>query len=199
MRLTTVRLYGQLGARFGRIFRFALDTGSPVEAMKAIASQVPGFAAELCGSEQRGVRYAVFAGRENIGADHLADSCRDGQIRIAPILTGAKRGGLFQVVIGAALIGLAAANPAFLAATGAFSAAGVGAMGVSLALGGIVQILSPQQKGLSAKDSPENGASYNFNGPVNTRAQGNPVPIGYGEMIIGSAVISAGIYAEDQT
>ncbi|HCW20974.1 MAG TPA: phage tail protein, partial [Achromobacter sp.] len=53
-------------------------------------------------------------------------------------------------------------------------------------------------RGLSTRDSPDNGASYNFNGPVNTSAQGIPVPVLYGRMIVGSAVISAGIYAEDQ-
>ncbi|MNS78223.1 Bacteriophage lambda tail assembly protein I [compost metagenome] len=71
-------------------------------------------------------------------------------------------------------------------------------MGIAMAMGGVVQMLSPQQKGLSAADSPENGASYNFNGPVNTSAQGNPVPLLYGRMIVGSSVISAGIFAEDQ-
>ena len=65
-------------------------------------------------------------------------------------------------------------------------------------LGGVAQLLSPQQRGLSAKDGPENGASYNFNGPVNTTAQGNPVPLLYGELIIGSATVSAGIYSQDQ-
>ncbi|HHH1307693.1 TPA: tail assembly protein, partial [Yersinia enterocolitica] len=39
---------------------------------------------------------------------------------------------------------------------------------------------------------------YAFGGPVNTVAQGNPIPIGYGERIIGGAIISAGIYTEDQ-
>ncbi|MEK7492166.1 MAG: tail assembly protein, partial [Pseudomonadota bacterium] len=75
---------------------------------------------------------------------------------------------------------------------------GVGLAGASMALGGVVQMLSPQAKGLSTKDSPNNGASYNFNGPVNTTAQGNPVPILYGRMIVGSAVLSGGIFAEDQ-
>lgn len=64
--------------------------------------------------------------------------------------------------------------------------------------GGVIQMLSPQQKGISAKDNPDNGASYNFNGPVNTSAQGNPVPLLYGRMICGSAVISAGILADDK-
>jgi predicted phage tail protein len=35
------------------------------------------------------------------------------------------------------------------------------------------------------------------NGSVNTSAQGYPVPVGYGRMIVGSAVISAGIVAEE--
>jgi len=71
-------------------------------------------------------------------------------------------------------------------------------VGIAMVMGGVVQMLSPQQRGLSAKDNPDNGASYNFNGAVNTSAQGNPVPVLYGRMIVGSSVISAGIYAEDQ-
>lgn len=57
--------------------------------------------------------------------------------------------------------------------------------------------MSPQPKGLKNGDSPDNSASYSFAGPVNTEAQGNPVPVVYGRMIVGSAVISAGIDAED--
>lgn len=42
-----------------------------------------------------------------------------------------------------------------------------------------------------------------MNGTVNTQAQGNPVPVAYGGhdtmgMLVGSAVISGGIMAEDQ-
>jgi predicted phage tail protein len=32
---------------------------------------------------------------------------------------------------------------------------------------------------------------------VNTTAQGHPVPVGYGRMIVGSAVISAGIDVDE--
>lgn len=70
--------------------------------------------------------------------------------------------------------------------------------GIGIAAGGVIQMLSPQTKALASQDGPNNKASYSFNGPVNTSAQGNPVPVLYGEMIVGSAVISAGIYAEDQ-
>ncbi|MCE1424815.1 tail assembly protein, partial [Enterobacter hormaechei] len=45
---------------------------------------------------------------------------------------------------------------------------------------------------------PDNKPSYAFGGPVNTTASGNPVPLLYGQREIGGAIISAGIYAEDQ-
>lgn len=36
MKLHTVRLYGKMGAMFGRVHKFALDTGTPAEAMQAL-------------------------------------------------------------------------------------------------------------------------------------------------------------------
>jgi predicted phage tail protein len=120
------------------------------------------------------------------------------------IVRGNKRGGLFQIVLGAVLIGAAA-----IAANGfgaAFAAKGlIGAaawMGATLVLGGAAQALGPQPPGLSTQDSPENRPSYGFNGPVNMDAQGNPIPVGYsdpdGFVWMGSAVLSQGIYSEDQ-
>ena len=72
-----------------------------------------------------------------------------------------------------------------------------------MAIGGVVQMLGPQPKGLGSQDSVENRPSYSMNGTVNTQAQGNPVPVAYGGhdqkgMLTGSAVISGGIMAEDQ-
>lgn len=80
----------------------------------------------------------------------------------------------------------------------ATTATSVGLMGASLALGGVVQMLSPQMGGLRMRQGPENKPSYAFGGPVNTTAQGNPVGVLYGMREIGGAIISAGIYTEDQ-
>lgn len=198
-RLREVRLYGRLGARFGRVHWLAVSSTS--EAIRALCALIPGFERELADSEAHGVRFACFVGRRNIGEDDIGSPVGDEAIRIAPILAGAKQGGLFQTILGAALIGLAIWNPMGWIAMGAQGAVGTTAMfsmGVSLGLGGVAQLISPQQKGLSAADRPDNGASYNFNGVVNTSAQGNPVPLLYGRMIVGGAVISAGIFAEDQ-
>lgn len=195
--LRTVRLYGRLGAQFGRVHRLAVN--SPAEAVRALCVLVPGFEAEMAASGGQGVAYACFVGKRNLSEDQLSHPVGEADIRIAPMPAGAKRGGLFQTILGAALIAVSFfIPPAGAFGIAALSAGAVGAIGVSLALGGIVQMLSPQQRTLSTKDQPENGASYNFNGPVNTTAQGNPVPILYGRMMVGSATISAGIFSEDQ-
>lgn len=192
-KLRSVRLYGFLGARFGRVHRLAVS--SPAEAIRALCVLFPGLQRTLAESKSKGIAYAVFVGRNNLGETELGLPPGAEDIRIAPMIQGAKRAGLFQLVLGAALV------TAGYFTFGATSQIGISMMmaGASMALGGVVQLLSPQQVGLSAKDSPDNGASYNFNGPVNTQAQGNPVGVLYGEMTVGSAVISAGIYAEDQT
>lgn len=193
-KLREVRLYGRLGARFGRIHMLAVS--STAEAIRALCVLIPGFERALADSDAHGVRYACFLGKRNIGEEQLQHPVGADAIRIAPVMAGAKRAGLFQTVLGAVMIVVGAVLT--YTGVGAPIGAAMMKMGAVLALGGVIQMLSPQQRGLSAQDSPQNGASYNFNGAVNTSAQGNPVPVLYGRMICGSAVISAGIFAEDQ-
>ena len=116
----------------------------------------------------------------------------DGDIRIIPVIIGSKRGGIFQTVLGAALI--AASFIPFLATISPY----LRMAGASMMFGGVVQMLSPQPGGLSVGQNAENKPSYAFGGPVNSTTQGNPVGVLYGSREIGGAVISAGIYAEDQ-
>lgn len=180
-----VRLYGKLGARFGRVHRF--DVKSPAEAMRALIANFPALEKYLLESDQKGIRYAVFTGKTNISEKELEQPAGKESIRIAPVLAGSKRAGLFQTVLGAVLVvvDMAFLHTGYLAQIGA-----------SMALGGVAQMLTPTPK----SSGPNNGAnspSYIFSGAVNTTAVGNPVPVGYGRMIVGSAVISAGIVAED--
>ena len=81
---------------------------------------------------------------------------------------------------------------------GGAAAASLISSGAGMMIGGVIQMLSPMQGGLASRQDPDNKPSYAFGGPVNTIAQGNPVPILYGKRRIGGAIISAGIYAEDQ-
>lgn len=197
-RIRVVRLYGVLGARFGRVHRLVVN--SAAEAVHALAVQLQGFEQFFYEAKDRGMVFAVFHGRRNIGEDELGHPPGRAEIRIAPVIAGSKKAGLVQTVIGVALIAVAAVMTGGVAA---FAAGGlwgtVGMLGISLALSGVAQMATKQPKGLDANERPENSPSYSFNGPVNTQAQGNPVPLLYGRMIVGSAVLSAGIYAQDQT
>jgi predicted phage tail protein len=187
-KVRTIRLYGVIGARFGRVHRFAVS--STAEAMRALCTQVAGFEKFLMNAKDNGLTFAVFNGRRNLGEKELEYPVGDDEIRIAPVLVGSKKAGLFQTILGAALIVVGVLTSAY----GGGSLIGLGA---SVALGGVMQMLSPQTAGL-AGTGPDNGTSYYFNGPVNSSAQGEPVPLVYGRMRVGSKVISAGIYAQDQ-
>ncbi|MBD2779681.1 tail assembly protein [Xenorhabdus szentirmaii] len=184
-----IRLYGILGARFGREYQLAVS--SPREAIRALSVLIDGFEKFLLTAKERGLTFAVFSGKRNISRDELAFSGED-DIRIAPVVIGSKRGGVFQTILGAVMV----VAGVFMWAT----PYGVPLVmsGVSMMLGGVVQMLSPMPGGLARREDPDNKPSYAFGGPVNSIAQGNPVPVGYGKRRIGGAIISAGIYAEDQ-
>ncbi|MTC47660.1 tail assembly protein [Providencia sp. wls1922] len=200
MSLKTIRLYGVLGTQFGREHQLAID--SPREAIKALSVLYDGFEQFLANAHLKGLEFAVFKGQRNIAEDELHLDTSE-EIRIAPVIKGSKRGGFFQTILGVALIGAAAFLSGGLSV--AFTAAGIwgGALalsGAAMAIGGLVQMLSPQPQGLSMRQDADNKPSYAFGGAVNTTAQGNPVPLLYGldRRDVGGAIISAGIYTEDQ-
>ena len=186
-----VRLYGPLGRRFGRVHRLAVAT--PAEAAQALCAVLPGFERAFVGAVGAPpARYHVFVGRgpgrECIGIDRAVEPVgRTEPIRFVPVIEGAKRGGVLQTVAGVALavVGTIYGQPWLVQ------------IGASLALGGLVQVLSPQRLG-GANQAPEKLPSYGMDGgPVNTTQQGLPVPLGFGRMVIGSAEISAGLSADD--
>ncbi|MDT3584840.1 tail assembly protein [Cronobacter sakazakii] len=195
--LKTVRLYGALGARFGRVHRLVI--ASPAEACRALSVILPGFEQYMQTAHLRGLRFAVFRGKKNIGQDELKHNSGEEDIRIAPVIAGSKRGGVLQTILGAVLVvGALALGPVGIGAIEGSTAMSIGLMGGSMMIGGVVQMLSPQPGGLASRQDPDNAPSYAFGGPVNTTAMGNPVGLLYGEREIGGAIVSAGIYTNDQ-
>jgi len=156
--LRTVRLYGVLGATFGREYR--LSVASPKEAIRALSVIVPGFERFLNTSKQRGLTYAVFSGKRNLLNDELSMDRSTEEIRIAPVIIGSKRAGVFQTILGVALVAVAAfvTGGAAIGIGGTAFAGGWGAVagiGASMAIGGVVQMLSPQTTGLASKQSAD--------------------------------------------
>lgn len=191
--LRTVRLYGELGEKYGK--EFQMYVSSVGEALRLLAANFKDFRQHLVDSDTRLAGYEVWSGDYNLGTkDEDFSKHSDADIKIIPIIQGASAtgriiAGVVLIVIGAVLaytgVGASAAPYFFYA-------------GIGLIAGGIAEKLSPKTKVNSTESNDVASAdSYIFNGASNSTRQGNPVPIGYGEMIIGSNVISASIVAED--
>lgn len=203
--MKTVKLLGELGKEFGKEFK--LDIATPAEAIRALCANFPEFERHLVESEKRGVAYKVIVGKKAQLIGDLINPSGKQEIKIVPVLQGAG-GDTGMFILGATLVVASFYVPTamfaveFALATGVSTTTLAGyafTVGAMMALSGAASILSPKQDG-SAQDmnnSPDNKPSYTFNGAVNTTAQGYPVPVGYGRMIVGSAVISAGIVAEE--
>jgi len=189
----TIRVYGPLRQfiKDNRKGLIKLCVNTPQEAIKALCTVLPGFETFMQTSKRRGLTFAIFNGKRNIDRDELNFSGVE-EIKIVPVIIGSKKAGMFQTILGAVLV----VAGALLWATP--MGAPLVASGAGMVLGGVVQMLSPMQGGLARREDPDNKPSYAFGGPVNTIAQGNPIPIGYGKRRIGGAIISAGIYSEDQ-
>lgn len=192
-KMIAIELGGILGKTFGKTHQRLI---SKIEdAPKALAATVDGFEKYMISSKRRGLTYAIFLGKKNIGKDDLGFPVTGDVIRIVPVIIGSKRAGVLQTVLGAVLVAVGAIlsfTPAAAASPFLYQA------GAAMMIGGVVQMLSPQPGGLSSKQDSDNRASYAFGGVTNTAAQGYPVPLLYGRRRIGGAIISAGIYVEDQ-
>ncbi|HBB9941405.1 tail assembly protein [Enterobacter cloacae] len=190
--MTRIELGGVLGKTFGKIHHRLISRVS--EAGVALAKTIPGFEQFMISSQRRGLTYSVFKGKKNIGVDDLGFPVTGDVIRIVPVIIGSKKAGLVQTILGAVLVVASIWMPGLsIAASNLMFSAGA-----AMTLGGVAQMLSPQPAGLASKQSSDNRASYAFGGVINTAAQGYPVPLLYGRRRIGGAIISAGIYVEDQ-
>ncbi|MBG8559132.1 tail assembly protein [Pseudomonas qingdaonensis] len=183
--MTTIKLSGSLAQKFGRLHRRQIDSGETWEVFKALKATLEGFEAEVRRLDSLGLRFAVFRNRKNVCLEDLGRRGTE-EVRIVPVVAGSKRGGVLQTIVGAVLI-----------VAGLFYAP-LMPVGIAMVAGGVIQMLSPQAKGLSQSAAPENLPSYAFGSAKNTTASGNPVPICIGKRRWGGAIISASVRAEDK-
>ena len=194
--MKVVKVYGALREQLGQgQFEFVADT--PAQALKALLVNFPGLEKWLIDSEQRGVGYRVMIGKQNVCSDDMSELLSPWSeqeiFSITPVLTGAGGGGVGQVIAGVALVALTLI-PGGLPIAGTL-ATSIGLFGGALILGGVAQMISPTPKppGLVEQNEAARLESNSFRGIVNTTRQGVPVPIAYGRVFVGGAVISAGL------
>lgn len=188
-----IRIYGRL-AKFLKRRKFEAEVGSAAEAVRFLLANFPTLESELAKGH-----YRVSVGGYDLEEDELHDPAGQQEIRIIPVIAGA--GAVGRIIAGAALIALsfgigfavAGAGLGGLAGIGTFGTIGVG-IGASLVLGGVSQLLMPTPSlatGPNTQNDPRK--SYSFSGVQQVSRAGVPVPIVYGETLVGSVVVSAGI------
>ena len=211
--MKVVKVYGALRKKLGQC-RFEFEVDTPAQAIKALCVNFPGLDKWLIDSEQTGMGFRVAVGKERITPEDaslaiLPWSERD-VFSIAPVLAGAGAVGRIFAGIGlvtlailtagaaAPVLGIAGAGGGIFGASftlGITAANAIAGIGVTLILGGVAQMLSPQPQISSLQRGKEAARleSFSFSGIVNTSKQGLPVPLVYGRAFVGSAVLSSGL------
>ena len=211
--LRTVKVYGHLAEHCGQSVFEAL-VRVPADAIKFLLCNFP----ELR-SLMRDGYYKVAVGQHDL---QLADSpeqlhyplADSDVVKVIPVVSGAGSRGLGQVLLGAALIGTAVfsggaslglagftsnaivgVSSASFITTGTIAAV-AGNIGLALALGGVAQMISPVPDLPSDSFGGEPLENFAFQSIGNVDREGVPVPVVYGEMIVGSVVISTGLIAK---
>lgn len=179
--LRRIRLYGRLAKFIGQRVLEA-DVATAAEAVRFLLANFPQLEKHMADQY-----YRVSVGSYDLTEEELHDPAGQQQIRIVPVLQGA--GAVGRIIAGVALIALS-----FIPGIGALAVSLMIGVGASLVLGGVAQLLTPVPTIPQGKNSDEDPRkSYSFSGVQQTTRQGVPVPIVYGETLVGSVVISAGI------
>jgi bacteriophage lambda tail assembly protein I len=192
--MVTVRFYGTL-KQFGTTFK--LEVQNTAEALRALTSQIP----HLRQFIQQGL-FTVRIAQQYIDNRYLEKGLyytlkENDVIHITPVLKGAKRGGVFGVIAGVAMIATALVlSPLVLGAVAASTAWTIGAVGASLLLGGVAQMLTkqPNMPSVSEKEKKNSTAFSNLS---NMASQGKAMPLAYGRIRTGSMIISQGVETFD--
>ena len=199
--LRKIKLYGKLAKFIGHRVLEA-DVATAAEAVRFLLANWPELEAHM--SDQH---YRVSIGTYDLIAEELHHPAGAAPISFVPVVAGAG-GGFGKILVGIALIAVSFLLPG-AGAFGTFSLFGQAAVaggfatgiatalslvGASLILGGIAQLLTPTPKVSQGADSEgDPRKSYSFSGVQNVSRAGVPVPVVYGETLVGSVVISAGI------
>jgi len=190
MTMTTVKLGGRLGQEFGQVWH--LDIDRPSEAIRAIEANKPGFVKRIQELSDMGLVFRLRLNKRAVD-DTEVDALHGGQtVTLMPIVRGA--GAVGRIVVGSVLVAAAYIGNIYYPGN-PLSAYAMNA-GIALMVGGVVEMLSPQQK-IGSSATNNSLSSYAFGSAANVAGQGYAIPVGYGRMLVGSIAVAAGIYAEN--
>ena len=190
--LRTVRLYGALGKKYGRVHKMYVN--SVGEAIRLLCANYKDFRQHIQDNADKIAGYEVWDGSRNLGEEDKEEFHKTGQgdIKIIPRIRGAGRAA--KIVVGVILLVVAYFTGGSTAGTAMYYlSSAAAAMGTSLILSGIIGLMTKTASGSSIDSEEDNTQSYLFSGTLNTTKQGNPVFIAYGTHLLGSQVVSASL------
>ena len=178
--------HGYLAEEYGA--EIILDVASVGEICRAMQANSKTFYQKIRDGKFHIVHGDKWENGNGLSEKELTLKVGPGPIHIVPAISGSKSSGIFQIILGVAMIGAAVIlGPAGGIGLGWISSGmelGLVMMGSLMILGGIAALLSP---------TPDQHNSYLFNGALNTMVQGGPVPVIYGTMMAGSTIVSSGL------
>ena len=189
--LTTVILGGPLGKKYGRRFEFMLHR--PIDAIKALHCNFPDFVETMQGYADKGMEFRITDlsnGRRDLSLDESTTLNRPKVLRLAPVVAGASEQTAkanTQLAIAAVLAVAAIALSGGTTAPWVVQA--LAAMSVSFAIQGALGHYAAHQSKKNKKEQKEKNPSNLFSNQENVTEAGGPVPVGYGQMMVGSTVI----------
>jgi predicted phage tail protein len=189
--LRKIKLYGKLAKFIGHRVLEA-DVATAAEAVRFLLANWPELEAHM--NDQH---YRVSIGTYDIDLEELHHPAGAAPISFVPVVAGA--GAVGRIIAGIALIAASffaldlrqASNCGCFVWLCTASRVGAWIIGASLVIGGVAQLLTPTPK--ISQDEGDPRKSFSFSGIQNTNRAGVPVPVVYGETLVGSVVISAGI------
>jgi len=201
--LRKLKLYGDLAEHL-EVKEIEIDVATVAKSIQCLLAYYP-----KAESYMMNRYYKILVDERPTELEELHYPAGKGDIKIVPVITGESGRGLGSILLGAVFIGASflfpgaglfgtygvGLKPAVIAGKGAFATkigTALSAVGAALVLGGISQMITPTIE--TPEEDPEN--SFAFNSPVNTARAGLAIPLIYGERLVGSAVISAGISTE---
>jgi len=189
--LTTVILGGPLGKKYGRRFEFMLHR--PIDAIKALHCNFPDFVETMQGYADKGMEFRITDlsnGRRDLSLDESTTLNRPKVLRLAPVVAGASEQTAKANTQLAIATVLAVATIALSGGTTApWVVQALAAMSVSFAIQGALGHYAAHQSKKNKREQKEKNPSNLFSNQENVTEAGGPVPVGYGQMMVGSTVI----------
>jgi len=230
-----VMLAGELGEKYGTQHEY-YNLRTPADAIKLLCVNYPQLQKDLVTAHENGIGYKLIQSGASMGYDELHLPFGSRPMMLVPVISGSG-GSTTQILVGVGLVAASFLLPG-AGLFGATSAFGVGALttaagtatlattigvslsavGASMILGGVANLISPQPElpklssnrfdnGTNVRGTGAQGVtrgadgqqSYGFSGPANTVGTGATVPVIYGEVITGGHLTAVNLQITDES